>query len=241
MIWIYDETFEGFLTAIFEVYKAHDETALILGGREVQLGLVEQHLVVTDESKANRVQRKLDAISEELTKRLYNSWLSQEAGIEQAILTYIRLCIEQGQDVYNQRYNDTVQKVIEAARHVTTEVYHFEKFTRFIRVGRSVYLADVEPGYDILEMLTGLFEARLTGYNFLIRDQKRGKCLVYDQKNHWISYDTRLMQLSAESDSDYEQLWQTYFTHIAIPQRVNPKLQTLHVPKRYRKYMTEFL
>ena len=240
MQWHYDETFEGYLSAVFQVYKSGDETAIFCGNQETQLGLDTKQTVITDLNHSQRVQRKLEAIDQDLPRRIYYAWLSREPEIEQAILSYIRLCILQDQDVCDQRYLEVVRTVLGASRKVGADVYHYQKFVRFVRAGASVYLADITPDYDVLDLLSGFFEARLEGFNFVIRDLKRSKCLVWDQRHHWISYDPRLMQ-PVPNEGNYEQLWQTYFKHIAIPERVNPKLQTLHVPRRYRKHMTEFM
>ncbi|MCL2548749.1 MAG: TIGR03915 family putative DNA repair protein [Symbiobacteriaceae bacterium] len=239
MQWLYDDTFEGFLSTVFEVYRNKDEAAIFSGSADAQLGLQEERRVITNAGHVKRVQRKLETIDSDLPRRLYYAWLSRETDIEQAIMAYIRLCIEQDMDVCDQRYRDTVRTVLNAARKVGTDVYHYQKFVRFVRAGREVYVADIEPDYDVLELLSGLFEDRLDGFNFIIRDIKRRKCLVWDQRQHWISYDPQLLQ-PVPNQGDYEVLWQTYFKHIAIPERINPKLQTLHVPKRYRKHMTEF-
>lgn len=240
MIWYYDNTFEGFLSAVYAIYHAHDDQAQILDGNEPQLGLQEFREVTTSQKLAQRVQRKLEDISEKLPRRVYLAWLSRESGIEQALLAYIRLSVEQDLDPRDQRYRQVVRQVMNAERKVGYDAYRYQQFIRFIRVGQNIYLADIEPDYDILLLLSGLFTDRLEGQRFLIRDKKRGKCLVWDMHRFWISYDPELLAPPTPGISKYEQLWQTYFTHIAIPERINPKLQTKLVPKRYRKYMTEF-
>jgi probable DNA metabolism protein len=36
-----------------------------------------------------------------------------------------------------------------------------------------------------------------------------------------------------------QQLWQTFFRTIAIPERKNPRLQKSNMPAKYWKYLTE--
>ena len=239
MIWCYDDSYEGFLSAVFAVYRAKDGDAFIQGHFEPQLGLMELRQVETSEEQAERVHQKLEDISEDLSKRMYRAWLSREEQIEQAILAYIRLAVEQNRDPFEQRYLATVSTVLQAEYRVAYDVHRHFQFIRFKRAGDTVYLADIEPQYDILLLLTGMFTDRLDGFRFLIRDIRRGKCLIWDQRHFWLSTDPALLASTPE-DTEYERLWQLYFHNVAIPERINPKLQTLLVPKRYRRMMTEF-
>ena len=240
MTWYYDDTFEGFLTTVFAIYKSKDTAPLIFKEQEAQLGLGVSQVVGTDVVRATRVKRKLESFAKELPHRLYCAWLSNEVNIEQQLFAFIQECISQNRDITSQHYRDNVIAVLAAARKVSSDAYQYTKFIRFFHVAPKVYLADIEPEYDILEMLTGEFEDRLEGCNFLIRDLKRRKCLVWNQVQYWVSYEEHLLEPRTPQAGNYEELWQTYFKHIAIPERINPKLQTLHVPKRYRKFMTEF-
>ena len=42
-----------------------------------------------------------------------------------------------------------------------------------------------------------------------------------------------------QKNDEYRQLWQIFFDTIGIEARKNPKCQQNHMPKWYRKYMTE--
>jgi len=197
-------------------------------------------MVATNEEHTSRVQHKLEELSPDLPQRLYCAWLSREPGMEQELLNYIRLALAQGRDIAEQHYREVVRRVLLAERHVRGEAHAFTQFIRFVQVGETVYLADIAPRYDVLEMLVGEFVHRLAGFNFLIRDTKRSKCLVWDGSSFWISYEPELLAPPTPKGGHYEQMWQTYFAKIAIPERINPKLQALHVPRRYRNFMTEF-
>jgi probable DNA metabolism protein len=40
-------------------------------------------------------------------------------------------------------------------------------------------------------------------------------------------------------EHEYQTLWNDYFKSTNIASRINPKLHTQHVPKRYWKYLSE--
>lgn len=244
MIWVYDGSFDGFLSTIFAVYKARDDLAQISrGGTDstVQMGLFqEQRAVETDSQRARRVQNKIEDISPHFLRNVYSAWLSKHEGIDQALLSYIRLGIHIDTNPQDLRYHAYVREVLQAARDVDIDAYHYLQFIRFVRVGESIYMADIEPSYDILLMLCGQFVDRLAGMRFLIRDLTHRKTLIWNQQEFFLSEDPALLEPPLPQADEYARLWQTYFKHIAIPERINPTLQTKLVPKRYRKYMTEF-
>ena len=43
------------------------------------------------------------------------------------------------------------------------------------------------------------------------------------------------------TEREFRELWRRYFKTIAIEGRINPKCQSIHLPKRYRHVMTEFM
>ena len=46
---------------------------------------------------------------------------------------------------------------------------------------------------------------------------------------------------ATDTETDYQKLWKSYFTHMAIEERINPKLQRNMLRLRFRTHMTEFM
>ena len=42
-----------------------------------------------------------------------------------------------------------------------------------------------------------------------------------------------------EAEMDYQKIWDQYFQHIAIPERLNKRQQRQRMPERYWKYLVE--
>lgn len=84
-VYIYDKTFDGLLTAVFDAYfRKTFPDALLLEGDALPLFCDELHTVVTDEEKAGRVWRGLQKkVSSSALGCLTQSWLSElpEIGI----------------------------------------------------------------------------------------------------------------------------------------------------------------
>ena len=243
MIWHYDSTFDGFLSAVFALYQAKDSSAIITRLADIQQSLDPALYVcdvVTDVSQAQRVQNKIEDISEELIKTIYKAWLCEDPAIDQDLLFYIRLALRTDSNPKDRLYYAEVRRVHNAARKVGVDAYHHLQFIRFVPAAPRLYVADITPTYDILMMLGGAFSDRLAGQRFLIRDMVHRKTLASEGDRYWLNEDPALLLPQLQRGDRFEHMWQTYFHHIAIPERINPRLQTQMVPKRYRHLMTEF-
>ena len=95
-IYIYDKTFDGLLTAVFDAYfRKTFPDELLSEGDALPLFYDELHTVVTDEEKAARVWRGLQKkVSSSALGCLTQSWLSELPEVGMLIFRYIRKAIE---------------------------------------------------------------------------------------------------------------------------------------------------
>jgi len=95
-VYIYDKTFDGLLTAVFDAYfRKTFPDALLSEGDALPLFCDELHTVVTDEEKAGRVWRGLQKkVSSSALGCLTQSWLSELPEIGILIFRYIRKAID---------------------------------------------------------------------------------------------------------------------------------------------------
>ena len=92
---VYDKSFEGFLTAVFEVYEYKFKNPVICSdgnGRSSLFGT--HHITNTDNKKSERVWSKLDMkLSKISMTQLYKTFLSDIPGIENNLILYIQYVI----------------------------------------------------------------------------------------------------------------------------------------------------
>ena len=95
-IYIYDKTFDGLLTAVFDAYfRKTFPDDLLSEGDALPLFYDELHTVVTDEEKAGRVWRGLQKkVSVSALGCLTQSWLSELPEVGMLIFRYIRKAID---------------------------------------------------------------------------------------------------------------------------------------------------
>jgi probable DNA metabolism protein len=250
MVVLYDASFAGFLTAVFEVFEYKFSEPFITG-TEVQSGSLfgNTHKVVTNKEKAGRVQVKLkEKLSAGACKQLYDTWLSEIKGIENVLLRYIQYAINTKLSVENNYNHPDVLLVQQTSRKVHREKHRMEAFVRFQLTKDELYYAIIQPDYNVLPLICRHFKDRYADQRWLIYDGLRKYGLHYD--GHRVA--EVQMEFSADLDSQenramaydeneilFQELWKQYFSSINIKARKNMKLHIQHMPKRYWRYLIE--
>ena len=224
MVLIYDGSYDGLLCAVFEIYdKRLLNSASIISGERRCIPFCECREVENKTAYADRVEKKLKSFDADMT--VYRAWLSKEDGIEDCILHFIKTALETGKNPSGMLYDAEIKRTVFAARRVGSEAHRYLQFTRFVSTGFGeggcVYVADIEPQYDILPMIAEHFTKRFSDQRFLIRDKKHAATLVWDTKSWYITQMPELLEPALPCDGEHEALWRDYFKTVAIPWRVN--------------------
>jgi len=245
---IYDGTFEGLLTAVFEVYERK------LG--YVNLQTVEWHskalfenviTVITDTDKVNRVLKGLkQKLSVMGLQRLYAAHLAGIAGEDNMLMGYIRYVFDARQNIEEDYGNKYVMRVSEIVRLVRREKHRMEAFVRFQKLEDGLFYASVEPDINVLPLLIKHFKNRYADQQWIIYDLRRKYGLHYNM--HDVQYITlnfsevkpaNVVSAYTADEALYQNLWKNYFKSTNIPARKNTKLHLMHMPRRYWQHLTE--
>lgn len=248
-ILIYDNTFPGFLTAIFEVYEYNLTDVSIIPASRPQQGLFgDTRVVESNEGKAERVWKGIARhIPDTARKDIYRTFLSELAGMEDMLLQYIRYALAKG-DISKDYSHPAVLYMAEITRKVHREKHRMEAFVRFRQTTDDLYYATVEPDYNVLPLIADHFEKRYADQQWLIYDMRRDCGIYYDLQQvevvtvdfkHQLSLQSNVADALHENEKEYERLWQNYFKSVNIASRKNNKLHRQHMPLRYWKYLTE--
>ena len=251
LIYIYDGTFEGLLTCIYEGYsrKQFPEDIQREEQRPEDL-FAEVAKIESDTEKASRVwkgiQQKLSAKNRQL---LYHAFLSEEVGMEMKILRFARRLFSEKTNIETDLGDPDVLDVIQNARKVKKEAMRVLQFVRFQETKDGLYFCGIEPIYDVLPVLLNHFKKLFAYQMWLLYDLKRNYGAFWNKKtvdeviltNTAINRKTGQVNENVlnESDAFYQTLWKSYFENISIKERKNLRLQRQHMPRRFWKYLTE--
>jgi len=246
---VYDGTFEGLLTAVFEIYDRKLFHVKLIKGEWRSSAMFEEVLqVITDERRANRVlkglRKKLSAAG---IQRLYIAHMAEMENEEGAIVGFIRYVFDTDVNVEEDYGNKYVMRLSEILKMVRREKHRMEAFIRFRKLKDEIYYAAVEPDFNVLPLLIRHFKNRYTDQKWIIYDIKRRYGIHYDlHDTQYMTLDfsevnkpTDVVTVFTQDEQVYQQLWKSYFTSVNIVARKNTKLHLRHIPKRYWRHLTE--
>lgn len=246
---VYDDTFQGFLTAVFEVYEYKWEDVKIVKQSGYHVSIFGQdHVVMSDNEKAIRVWKGiLKYTTHTAAESLYHSWLSEIPNIEKYGLQYIRYLFMKKQSIDTDYSNPSVLKIAQVTKQVHRERHRMEAFVRFRLTKDGLYYAAIEPDFNVLPLLIDHFKNRYADQRWLIYDGRRKYGIYYNLETVEtielsLSDDVKQGGLSiafTEEEPLYQSLWKNYFQSVNIKARKNTKLHIQHMPKRYWKYLPE--
>lgn len=246
----YDGSFEGLLTAVFDVYEYKFKNPLIFKAGESSGSLFgTTHIVHSCKEKSERVWNKLDMkLSKNSLKQVYKTFLSELKDIENTLLRYIQYVIASKYNIENDYAHPDVLMVQQTSKKVDREKHRMEAFVRFQCTIDQLYYSIIQPDFNVLPLISDHFEKRYADQRWLIYDSLRKMGLYYNLQNVQevsMKFDTDLNNSEAlkeifdEKEELYQTLWQQYFKSVNIQARKNLKLHIQHMPKRYWKNLVE--
>jgi len=249
---LYDASFDGLLTAIFEATRLHIQPSRIIAEERYEAELFEEiHAVTTDANSAERVWNALEKrAGRDCAGMLRGAFLSEIPGIEMDIWHYQRKLFADKSGMYSQNILDEhAHKLLQTANKVKQEAHLLTGFVRFQTTQQGISFAAVEPTYNVVELLAPHFCNRFPNQDWLIVDARRGCAIHYEHGElrsvHLTPSDLPLMQgslkneLIDEDELRFRDLWKTYHVAINIKERRNIRLMTRLLPRKYWKYLPE--
>jgi probable DNA metabolism protein len=184
-LWIYDKTFEGFLTLVYYCYEMKIFPDNISGNINNQLSVFpESYNVITDEVKAKRVWSGLHKkISSTSCQLLYHAFLSEICDVELLILHYIREVFESQINIELNFGNQYVLEMLKLDKKVTREAQRILMFVRFQKTVDEIYYASFDPKYNVLPLVIKHFENRFADQKWILYDTRRNYGFYYDLTN----------------------------------------------------------
>ncbi|SEK17687.1 TIGR03915 family putative DNA repair protein [Parapedobacter koreensis] len=251
-VYLFDGTFIGLLTAVFERYDRKQHPVRIAPQQRYAPGLMDEPVaVVSDDTKARRVWQGLGKrLNTDWMSRLYAAFLGEQPEGFQHLFDLACYIINHGGDVIANYGNPHVLYVAQLHRKVHREKHRMEAFVRFQQLADGIFFALVEPDFNVLPLISRHFKNRYADQRWTIYDRRRDYGIHYDGSGvsevtiDFIQHTGKHRgvlpaDLLAEQEVLYQTLWQGYFKNATIPSRKNTTLHIRHVPRRYWKHLTE--
>lgn len=243
---LYDGSFDGFLSSVFEIYERCIENPVITKETEFQEQLFDApEIIISNADNTKRVWNGLKKLLKSTgCSTLYYAFLSEIDGVENTLFNVIKYAFDTQQNIISDYSNPNVLALSKTARKVGREKHRMEAFVRFQQTKDNIYFSNIEPDFNVLPLINKHFTSRYADQKWIIYDLKRKYGLFYNLiKTEVITLDFNINSIKEElftsEENQYETLWKDYFKSTNIEERVNIALHTKHVPKRYWKYLSE--
>lgn len=241
MILVYDGTFEGFLSLVYEVYYEKLKPIKIYKTLPNEIVFEEIKIIETMELNSIKV---LDAIKakfpKELIQRILNIFMCDTKEFEMALLEYIIIGFKEVKQLFNIN-NSCVFFLNNLEKELFKNVHKMTGFIRFEELEDGSLYAKVESKFNVLYFLGKHFLKRFNNQNFIIHDLNRKLAFVKIQNDFSVQEVAFFDEPNYSSNEQkFQKLWKSFFSAVTIKERINPKLQKQLVPLLYRTYMSEF-
>ena len=237
MIYFFDGTTEGFLTAFIAAYT--DESA-ILTSKDIQLSLEQSSIFIqTDTKKAKKASERLQIFDPHALYDLDTLLRCGQEDHEQVAFLYFRHLARQKRPVGKQFANPDIFRAVEYMKKVGFEIHRFHGFIRFMETESGALYAPFSPDNDICDLLVPHFKARLPEYPFVLHDVRRKKAAIYDGKNTFVAPLGTANVLISANEEGWQALWKRYYKAVNIPSRERLKQMRGYMPARYWQFLPE--
>ena len=239
LIFAYDGSFDGFLSGVFDAFLMKVLPADMVVFDDLEPSLLPIHYVETNLEHAKRVLFGIDAKLGEMGMYLTErGFLFDGEGKENAIMYFLWKAFKEKTSIAKNIGDEEVSRVFKMCTAVNNEAEKHRQFTRF-KDYNGALVAEIHPKHFVLPLIKPFFCGRIKNEHFMIFDAEHGAALVHSPgKTGIIPVENLEIPTDAE-DGFYSELWRSYYRHIAIAERYNPRCRNTHMPKRFWKSLPE--
>ena len=250
-LFIYDQTFEGLLTAISDAFTMALVPDKIVSIKSFQDDLfATKYEIETDFEKFEILwEQILSKTNEQNCQRIFKAYLSEVQDIELILYNYIKLIIETPHNVELDFSNDSVVKINNLQKKVGREAHRVMMFVRFQKTVDDIFYASFEPKYNVIPLTISHFKNRFADQRWVLFDTRRKYGYYYDLENvtevtigkQKIDYNSGKVNddVLHVSEKLFQKLWKVYYESINIKERKNTKVHMQFLPKRFWKLLPE--
>ena len=241
MILLYDGTFEGFLSLVYEVYYKKLKPIKIY--KTLPNEIIFEEILEIETSQDN-VLKVLNAIKtkfpKEILEKILNIFMCDSKEFEMALLEYIIIGFKETKQLFNIN-NSCVFYLNSLEKELFRNVHKMTGFIRFEELEDATLYAKVESKFNIVYFLGKHFLKRFNNQNFIIHDLNRKLAFVKIENDFSVQEVAFFDEPNYSSNEQkFQKLWKSFFSGVTIKERINSKLQQQMVPLIYRTYMSEF-
>ncbi len=196
---VYDGSFNGFLTAVFTAFENNFNVLGFKRESATQKGLFsDTDSIATQNSKAKIVWESIENKNHSAVRKIYFAFLSEAGGVDFMLYRYIKKLYGLLEHIEIEHLAMIEIKISKLALSVDREKAQIENLVDFESTKDDVYISEIEPGFNVLPLISRHFRYRYSKHKWIIFDRKRNYGMYYNGKSvELISKKTKNMYLNA--------------------------------------------
>lgn len=241
MILVYDGSFEGFLSLVYDVYYKKLTPTKIY--KTLPNEIIFEEIKDIQTSKENSI-KVLNAIKskfpKDIVQKILNIFMCNTREFELNLLEYIIIGFKEAKQLFNINI-PCVFYLNNLEKELFKNVHKMYAFIRFEELEDGSLYGKIESKFNLVYFLGKHFLKRFNNQNFIIHDINRKLAFVKIEDNYSIQEVAYFDEpIYSSNEQKFQKLWKSFFSGVTIKERINPKLQRQMVPLIYRTYMSEF-
>ena len=242
MILVYDGTFEGFLSLVYEVYYKKLKPTNIYKTLPNEIIFEEILEIQTSEENSTKVLKAIKTkFPKPIVEKILNIFMCDSRAFEVALLEFIIIGFKDTKQLFNIN-NSSVFYLSNLEKELFKNVHKMYAFVRFEELDDDTLYAKLECKFNVVYFLAKHFLKRFNNQNFIIHDINRKIAFIKTKDDYSIQEVAFFDEPNYSANEEkFQKLWKRFFKGVTIEERINPKLQQQLVPLIYRTYMSEFL
>ena len=241
MILVYDGSFEGFLSLVYDVYYKKLTPTKIY--KTLPNEIIFEEIKDIQTSKENSI-KVLNAIKskfpKDIVQKILNIFMCDTREFELNLLEYIIIGFKETKQLFNINI-PCVFYLNNLEKELFKNVHKMYAFIRFEELEDGSLYGKIESKFNLVYFLGKHFLKRFNNQNFIIHDINRKLAFVKIEDNYSIQEVAYFDEpIYSSNEQKFQKLWKSFFSGVTIKERINPKLQRQMVPLIYRTYMSEF-
>ena len=242
MILVYDGSFEGFLSLVYEVYYKKLKPTKIYKTLPNEIIFEEILEIQTSEENSTKVLKAIKTkFPKPIVEKILNIFMCDSRAFEVALLEFIIIGFKDTKQLFNIN-NSSVFYLSNLEKELFKNVHKMYAFLRFEELDDDTLYAKLECKFNVVYFLAKHFLKRFNNQNFIIHDINRKIAFIKTKEDYSIQEVAFFDEPNYSTNEEkFQKLWKRFFKGVTIEERINPKLQQQLVPLIYRTYMSEFL
>ena len=247
---VYDGSLAGLLSVVFDAFAVGLRVDRLERERDHAPGMFAAPArVAADPEHARRVWTGLGRVAGFDRELVLRCWLFDTVEADTDVVRLVSRVFREGAWAAEDYRDEAVLRCRRVHKKMFREIHRTHAFVRFSEAEDGLFVAKIEPDFDVLPLAVTHFEERYQDQEWVIWDDRRDygfwfrpgdarSALVGRPAGGAAADDVAPTAASADEDG-YRKLWRTYFESVDIAERANPRLHRAHVPVRYWRHLTE--